>query len=80
MLYLFDGDTLNIMALYNKDFIEVAEKILNPTQMHISRNDGLCNTDLLPARDFLICANSLKSISRYSLEEIEQIERCVNSD
>ena len=46
--------------------------------MYISRNDGLCNTDILPSRDFLICANSLKSISRYSMDEITQIEECMN--
>ena len=73
----FDGDTLNILALYNKDFIDITDQVINPQQMYISRNDGLCNTDILPSRDFLICANSLKSIGRYSMDEITQIEECM---
>ena len=73
----FDGDSLNIMYLTNKQFIEVAESIFDPRMMFISRNDGLCNSDLLPSRDILINANSLKSLGRYNEEEISAIERCM---
>lgn len=71
------GDTLNILMLYNQDFIRVTDEVLNPVQMYISRNDGLCNSDMLPSRDILINANSLKSIGRYSMDEIAQIEACM---
>ena len=74
----FDGDTLNIWALYNKDFINLTDKIFNPVQMYISRNDGCCNGDMLPARDTLINANAIKHISKYSKEELAEIQACLN--
>ena len=70
----FDGDALNIMYLWNRDFIEITDQILNPVQMYISRDDGLCNPDFLPSRDMLINANSFKSIGRYTPEEIAAID------
>lgn len=76
----FDGDTLNILMLYNKDFINVTEEVLNPTQMYISRNDGLCASDMLPSRDILINANSMKSLCRYTHKEIKQIEKCLSME
>ena len=66
---------MNIMFLTNKQFIQMAESIFDPRMMFISRNDGLCNGDMLPTRDILINANGLKSLCRYSEEEIELIER-----
>lgn len=74
----FDGDTLNILYLYNKDFIEQAEKIISPRMMFISHNDARCNSDLLPARDTIINANSLKSLCEYTEEEIEKIRLLQN--
>lgn len=74
----FDGDTLNIWALYNKDFIRLTDEIFNPTQMYISRNDGCCDGDMLPARDTLINANSIKQISKYTYQELNEIEACLN--
>ena len=71
----FDGDTLNILYLYNKDFIEQAEQIISPRVMYISRNDARCNADLLPARDTIINANGLKSLHEYTDEEINNIKR-----
>lgn len=71
----FDGDTLNILYLYNKDFIEIADKILSPRQMFISRNDGLCNADFIHSRDIIINANSLKNLYEYSDEQIRKIQR-----
>ena len=56
----------------------MTEKILNPVQMYISKNDGMCNSDLLPSRDILINANSLKSIGRYNESDISQIEACMS--
>lgn len=71
----FDGDTLNILYLYNKQFIKLAEKTLSPRHMFISRNDGRCNSDFIHSRDIIINANSLKLMYRYTPEEIEQIKR-----
>ena len=70
-----DGDTLNILYLYNQDFIKQAERILSPRVMYISRNDGRCNGDMLPARDTIINANALKGLCEYTDEEIQKIRR-----
>ena len=70
----FDGDTLNIYLIHNKDFIEVAERIISPIQMFISHNDGRCNSDMIHSRDTIINANALKNISKYTLDEEEQIK------
>lgn len=72
-----DGDTLNILYLYNKDIIDISNEVFNPIQLYISRNDGQCNGEMLPARDILINANSLKSICRYTMDEINEIESCM---
>lgn len=74
---MVDGDTLNILYLYNADFIKMTDEILNPIQLYISRNDGMCNSDLLPSRDMLINANALKSVGRYTMDEINVIEACM---
>ena len=71
----FDGDTLNILYLYNKDFINLADQILSPRQMFISRNDGRCNADFIHSRDVIINANSLKGLYSYSPDEINNIKR-----
>lgn len=76
----FDGDTLNILALFNKEFIDMTDHIFNPIQLYISRNDGECNADLLPSRDMLINANSLKNITRYTDEEISLISKLQSMD
>jgi len=68
------GDTLNILYLYNQDFIRLANKIISPRQMFISRNDGRCNADFIHARDTIINANSLKSLYTYTPAEIEKIK------
>lgn len=74
----FDGDTLNILYLYNKELIEIADKVLSPRQMFISRNDGLCNADFIHSRDVIINANSLKNMYRYSEQQIAKIQRLQN--
>ena len=71
------GDTLNIWALHNKDFCDLTNEIFNPVQMYVSRNDGCCNSDMLPARDTLINANSIKYLCDYSIDEINAIEACL---
>lgn len=71
----FDGDTLNILYLYNRDFIDLAFRIISPRQMFISRNDGRCDSDLLHSRDTIINANSLKSLHNYSESQLSKIRR-----
>lgn len=71
----FDGDTLNILYLYNQDFIRIANNVLSPRRMFISRNDGRCNSDMLFSRDVIINANALKSLCEYTPEQIERIKR-----
>lgn len=61
----FDGDTLNFLYLINKDFIEAAERVLNPRNaMQISRNDGMFNPDVNHSRDLLINCNTMVQLSR----------------
>lgn len=74
----FDGDTLNILFLLNKEFIRIAEEVLSPRQMFISRNDGQCNADFIHSRDVIINANALKNLYRYTNEELEDIKRLQN--
>jgi hypothetical protein len=69
----FDGDTLNILFLLNQEFIAMAEEILSPRQMFISRNDGACNMDLIHSRDTIINANAMKNLYEYTQEEINAI-------
>ena len=76
----FDGDTLNILYLYNQDFIDVADKVISPRQMFISRNDGCCNADFIHSRDTIINANSLKNLYEYSDDEMQAIQRLQNMD
>lgn len=71
----YDGDTLNILYLYNKDFINQVRAILSPRMMYISRNNGRCNGDMLPARDTIINANALKGLATYTEEEIRKIRK-----
>lgn len=71
----FDGDTLNILFLLNKEFINLAQDIISPRQMFISRNDGRCNMDLIHSRDVIINANALKNLYEYTPEEVEKIKR-----
>lgn len=74
----FDGDTLNIMYLYNQDFIRLAERILSAKYMFISKDTGECNADMLHSRDTIINANSLKGLYQYSPDQIERIKMLQN--
>jgi hypothetical protein len=74
----FDGDTLNILYLINQEFIDAAEKVINPRNaMQISRNDGMFNSDVNHSRDCLINANTMIYLSReyYSEDQIANIKR-----
>ena len=73
----FDGDTLNILYLINKDFIEAAEMVFNPANaMIISKNDGYFNNAYNNQRDCYINLNTMLQLSRgyYSQEEIDYIK------
>ena len=76
----FDGDTLNILFLLNQEFITMAEEILSPRQMYISRNDGMCNADFIHSRDTIINANAMKNLYEYTQEEIANIKLLQSMD
>ena len=52
----------------------MAEEILSPRQMYISRNDGMCNSDFIHSRDTIINANAMKNLYEYTPEEIANIK------
>lgn len=76
----FDGDTLNVLLLYNQDMINVAMQTICPRYMYISHNDGKVDTGFLPARDIIINANALKHLCKYTAEQIEAIQRLQNME
>ena len=51
----------------------MAEEILSPVCMYISKNDGMCNADLLHSRDTIINANAMKNLYEYTTDEINNI-------
>ena len=72
----FDGDTLNILLIINKDFQTAAENVFNPRNaMYISKNDGMFNNSYNHKRDTIINMNTLVQLSRdkYSAEQIAKI-------
>lgn len=72
----FDGDTLNIMLIINKDFQQSAEYVFNPrNSMYISKNDGMFNNSYNHKRDTIINMNTLVQLtrSRYTPEQVEAI-------
>lgn len=74
----FDGDTLNILLMINKEFQQAAEYVFNPRNaMYISKNDGMFNNSYNHKRDTIINMNTLVQLSRsnYSPEQIEAIRR-----
>ena len=52
----------------------MAEEILSPRNMYISKNDGMCDGDMLHSRDTIINANAMKNLYTYTQEEIDQIK------
>lgn len=76
----FDGDTLNIFYLWNKEFIEVCEETFSPLVMFISKNDGRCYKGMLPYKDAIILINALRRLpNEYTDEEMDEIRDCMNS-
>lgn len=74
----FDGDTLNILLIINKDFQEAAEYVFNPrNSMYISKNDGMFNNSYNHKRDSIINMNTLVQLSRsyYTAEQIDRIKK-----
>lgn len=72
----FDGDTLNIVSIINKDFQYAAERVFNPANaMIISKNDGYFNNGYNNQRDCFINCNTMMQLCRsyYSQEEIDRL-------
>lgn len=76
----FDGDALNILYLFNQDIIRLSSEIISPRQMYISRNDGRCNADFIHSRDVIINANGLKSLHKYTQDQLNKIQMLQNMD
>lgn len=72
----FDGDSLNILYIINDQFRKSAERVLNPVNMIISKNDGQFNTSYLQKRDSIICLNTLSRLGRdsYTKEDIKRLK------
>lgn len=73
---MFDGDTLNIVYLINKDFIHAASLAFNPRNaLHISKNDGFFDNAYNQQRDVIINANTFARLGRkaYSDGQIKAI-------
>lgn len=74
----FDGDTLNILSIINKDFERYAMLIFNPrNNFQISKNDGLMDNSINHQRDIIINSNTLMQVSReyYSSDHIAYIKQ-----
>ena len=77
----FDGDTLNILYIINKDFAEASDYVFNPRNaMYISKNDGMFNNSYNHKRDTIINLNTLVRLSRdnYSPEQLQAIKSAIN--
>ena len=72
----FDGDTLNILLIINKEFERAASYVFNPrNSLYISKNDGMFNNEYNHKRDTIINMNTLVRLSRdrYTLEQMNNI-------
>ena len=73
----FDGDTLNILYLINKDFCDAVMATFNPrNNFMISKNDGMFDPAVNHKRDTIINANTMIRLSRkyYTDEQLKKIE------
>ena len=73
----FDGDAMTVCHIINDAFFWRSYEIFNPrNNMYISKNDGMCNAQVLPQRDTIINSNTIINLSRkyYSEEELAEIE------
>ena len=72
----FDGDTLNILYIHNKNYFEAANRVLNPRNaMYISKNDGTFNNLVNHKKDLIINLNGILQLSRknYSQDQLNRI-------
>ena len=75
----FDGDTLNIMMIINKEFLLSTARMFNPRlTMQISNNDGMFNSNMELQTDTMICMNSFTQVGIDELteEDYAAIEAC----
>lgn len=75
----FDGDTLNILHIINKEFFNHANMVFNPANcMYVSMNDGMFNNDTNHSKDTLINANTMIQLARdkYTPQQLERIKQC----
>ena len=73
----FDGDTLNILYLINKDFCDAVMATFNPrNNFMISKNDCMFDPAVNHKRDTIINANTMIRLSRkyYTDEQLKKIE------
>lgn len=71
----FDGDTLNIELLLNKEFSDACEEIFSPVNAFcISRNDGRFNPSVNIFKDTLINLNGLINLSKYNYTNNDKIK------
>lgn len=74
----YDGDTLNILYIINKDFAKAASLAFNPRNaMHISKNDGFFDNNYNQQRDTIINLNTFVRLGRsnYTEEDLAAIRR-----
>ena len=79
----FDGDTLNILLLINKEFQTAAEYVFNPrNSMYISKNDGMFNSSYNHKRDTIINMNTFVRLGRdaYSQDQLKAIEKAQSQE
>ena len=72
----FDGDTLNILYIHNKNYFEAANRVLNPRNaMYISKNDGTFNNLVNHKKDLIINLNGILQLARknYSQDQLNRI-------
>lgn len=72
--------TLNVLLLWNKQFIEYAEALFNPRNaMMVDFNDGYTNSSYMIQRDSLINVNSYTDIGKeaYTAEQILAIKKAI---
>ena len=70
---MFDGDTLNIMHIINRQFYERCRVVFNPRNaMYISKINGKVNMDLIVQRDTIINANTFLWLGRNNYSDADK--------
>ena len=78
----FDGDTLNVTWIINKDLLHSAMRVFNPRYAgQISRNDGMFNSNVAHQTDTMICLNSFAFLGReaYNQNQLDKIRKAIAS-